>query len=132
MGIKMNLHKYTNFTIYGYQNEFMQALLNIINNAKDALLNNAIGDRNITIDIYKKLSYIIIDISDNGDGIDKKSIDKIFLQYFSTKEKGHGIGLYMTKLIIEDKLNGKISYKQKEKGSCFRITIKEYHENSRS
>jgi sensor histidine kinase regulating citrate/malate metabolism len=107
----------------------MQALLNIINNAKDALLSNDAKNRTIEIDIKKRLSYIIINISDNGPGVPKKKEDKIFLQYYSTKEKGHGIGLYMTKLIIEDKLKGRISYIKKEIGSCFRIIVKESDEN---
>jgi len=115
--------------LYGYQNEFMQALLNIINNAKDALLNNNEKNREIQINIKSKLSYVIIDIIDNGPGISKEEQNKIFLQYYSTKSKGHGIGLYMTKLIIEDKLNGKIKYINKDFGSCFRIILKESNEN---
>ena len=115
--------------IYGFQNEFMQALLNIINNAKEALLKNSEKDRFINIDIKRKLGYIAIDISDNGLGIADDKIDKIFLQYYSTKKKGHGIGLYMTKLIIEDKLDGRIKYIKKDFGSCFRVIIKESYES---
>ena len=115
--------------IYGFQNEFMQALLNIINNAKDALLKNSEKNRFINIDIKRKLSHIIIYISDNGAGIPDDKKDKIFLQYYSTKKKGHGIGLYMTKLIIEDKLNGRIKYIKRDIGSCFRIIIKESDES---
>ena len=129
--IRVNIknHSTDKLKIYGYQNEFMQALLNIINNAKDALLSNDAKNRTIEIDIKKRLSYIIINISDNGPGVPKKKEDKIFLQYYSTKEKGHGIGLYMTKLIIEDKLKGRISYIKKEIGSCFRIIVKANDEN---
>lgn len=127
--VNINNNKNKELKIYGYQNEFMQALLNIINNAKDALLKNSEKNRFINIDIRRKLKYIVIDISDNGPGISKDKIDKIFIQYYSTKKKGHGIGLYMTKLIIEDKLNGRISYIKKEIGSCFRIIIKECNES---
>lgn len=127
--IDINTHKNSNLKIYGYQNEFMQALLNIINNAKDALLQNSEKDRFINIDIKRRLKHIVIDISDNGPGISKDRAKKIFLQYYSTKKKGHGIGLYMTKLIIEDKLDGRILYIKKDIGSCFRIIIREYDEN---
>lgn len=127
--VNINNNGNKEFKIYGYQNEFMQALLNIINNAKDALLKNSEKNRFINIDIKRKLKHIVIDISDNGPGVSKDKIDKIFIQYYSTKKKGHGIGLYMTKLIIEDKLNGRISYIKKEIGSCFRIIIKECNES---
>ena len=121
--VSVNVAENTQLNVFGYENEFMQALLNIINNAKDALLHNNEKDRKIQINIYNKQHALIIDIIDNGPGISKESVDKIFIQYYSTKEKGHGIGLYMTKLIIEDKLEGKIHYKALEKGSCFRITL---------
>jgi len=115
--------------VYGYENEFMQAILNIINNAKDALLNNNEKNRKIVIKLHKKLNVAIIDIMDNGYGIPKEASDKIFLQYFSTKEQGHGIGLYMTKLIIQDKLEGQIKYKHIKNGSCFRIKLRLHDEN---
>lgn len=128
--IKINIEKGTPLKVYGYENEFMQAILNIINNAKDALLNNNEKNRFIFVDIKKRATNLIIDISDNGPGIDKETVNKIFLQYYTTKQSGHGIGLYMTKLIIEDKMNGKIRYKHKENGSCFRIKLRQNYENT--
>jgi PAS domain S-box-containing protein len=125
--VNINIHvkEGTKLTVYGYENEFMQAILNIINNAKDALLHNNEKNRNININLRNRdENTLLIDIIDNGPGIKKETVDKIFLQYFSTKEKGHGIGLYMTKLIIEDKLGGKIQYKHVDEGSCFRIKLK--------
>lgn len=122
--IKIDVAEDTNLIVYGYENEFMQAILNIVNNAKDALLNNSEKNRNIIIDIHNKNEYLIVDIIDNGPGISQETVDKIFVQYFSTKEQGHGIGLYMTKLIIEDKMGGKIKFKPREDGSCFRIKLK--------
>ena len=117
--IEINVDEDINLNVFGYENEFMQAILNIINNAKDALLNNNEKDRKIKINLYNRHNDLVIDIIDNGPGISKGSEDKIFIQYYSTKEKGHGIGLYMTKLIIEDKLGGKIHYKRiKDEGSC--------------
>ena len=113
-----------NFNIYGYENEFMQALMNVLHNAKDALLHNHEKNRNLSILFKNKYNTLVLDIIDNGPGIKSKNKNKIFQQYFSTKETGHGIGLYMTRLIIQDKLNGKIYCKNSEKGSHFRILLK--------
>jgi PAS domain S-box-containing protein len=115
-----------NLEIYGYENEFMQAVLNILNNAKEALLNNSEKNRSLSIFLKNKYNTLVLDIIDNGPGIKNKNKDKIFQQYFSTKETGHGIGLYMTKLIIQDKLDGKIYYKHSNVGSHFRIILKQH------
>ena len=124
--INIIIKENTNLNIYGYENELMQAILNIINNAKDALLVNKNNNRKIDICLKNEQNNLILDIIDNGPGISKDIQEKVFLQYFSTKSKGHGIGLYMSKLIIEDKLNGKISYKYTNNGSSFRITFKQF------
>jgi len=124
--VNINIHPNTNLKIYGYENELMQAILNIINNAKDALLVNENNNRKIDIILKNEEDNLILDIIDNGPGISKELQKKIFLQYFSTKSKGHGIGLYMSKLIIEDKLNGSISYKYTKNGSSFRIIFKQF------
>lgn len=123
INITIHVDENINLNVYGYENEFMQAILNIINNAKDALLLNHEKNRNIVINLYNKRNYLTIDIIDNGAGIPQELVDKIFIQYYSTKEQGHGIGLYMTRLIIQDKLEGKITYKHIESGSCFRIKL---------
>lgn len=123
INVTINLEKGIDLNVYGYQNEFMQAMLNIINNAKDALLCNDEKNRNIEINLKNRHKVLVLDIIDNGPGISKKNVDNIFLQYFSTKEEGHGIGLYMTRLIIQDKLGGKIQYKAMKQGSCFRILL---------
>jgi len=128
INIIINKENDLNLDIYGYENEFMQALLNILNNAKEALLNNSEKERNLTISLKNKYNTLIIDIIDNGPGIKNKNKNKIFQQYFSTKESGHGIGLYMTRLIIQEKLNGKIYYKHANIGSHFRILLKQHKE----
>ena len=128
--VNITIQKNTNLIIYGYENELMQAILNIINNAKDALLVNDSKNRKINICLKNEDTNLILDIIDNGPGIEKSVQEKIFLQYFSTKSKGHGIGLYMSKLIIEDKLNGKISYKYTKNGSSFRIIFKQIKGNN--
>ncbi len=107
--IKLSVTCRDNFVpIYGYKNEFKQVLLNIINNAKHKLIETKNG-KNIDIDIEAQSKNIKIKISDDGNLIDDDILDLIFDPYFSTNKKGTGLGLYMAKVIIEDKMNGKIS-----------------------
>jgi signal transduction histidine kinase len=129
--IKINVEIEDNscLEIYGYKNEFMQSFLNIINNAKDALLNNDYKNRRIDINLSNKDENLIILIQDNAGGINNGSLHKIFKAYFSTKKDGHGIGLYMTKMIIEDKMGGKISVENKNAGACFKIKLGHICEN---
>lgn len=90
-----------------YERELLQVLLNILNNAKDALEQKE-GYRVIFIDIYEDESYAFIEIKDNAGGIEKENISRIFEAYFTTKGelKGTGLGLYMSKQIIERNMNG--------------------------
>ena len=114
-----------NFEIFCYPNEISQALLNIISNAKDILIERDVKDACICILSYKKEDKSIISIQDNAGGIKVSPIDKIFEPYFSTKEakSGTGIGLYMTKTIIEKNNNGKIEIENSQKGAIFTITF---------
>ncbi|WP_419769292.1 MAG: ATP-binding protein [Candidatus Marinarcus sp.] len=96
--------------IENYKNELIQALINILNNAKDALNLNKIEKKYIEITLCKKAEYAVLTIKDNGGGIDKKILNKIFEPYFTTKHKsqGTGIGLYMTHQIIVNHMQGGI------------------------
>ncbi|WP_324171329.1 ABC transporter substrate binding protein [Sulfurimonas sp.] len=99
---------------YGYESEFKQVLLNIINNAKKKILSAKKGN-NINISIKSIKDYAQIRISDNGGAIPGDIIGLIFDAYFTTNKDGTGLGLYMAKVIIEDKMNGKIQvYNDKE------------------
>ncbi len=106
------------FKIKSFKSEFQQVILNILNNAKDILLENNIVDKEIKIELDKKIV-----IKDNGGGIPENIINRIFEPYFTTKEpgKGTGIGLYMSKMIIENNMNGKISAKNIKNGVEFII-----------
>ena len=95
--------------LFGLENELIQALINILNNSKDALMEiEKPIPRLIFIDVYKENEKIIIKIKDNAGGIDEKIIDKVCEPYFTTKHqsKGTGIGLYMTSEIIKKHMNG--------------------------
>jgi signal transduction histidine kinase len=111
-------------TINSYQNEFEQVILNLISNAKDALLSDKIKSPEIIINIYKE-DKIYIKISDNANGIEEAIAKKIFEPYFTTKTDtdGTGLGLYMSKIIIEKNMNGNIELQSNNKGSCFKITL---------
>jgi signal transduction histidine kinase len=91
---------------FGLENEFIQALINILNNSKDALMERE-TPRLIFINVYEENSKAIIKIKDNAGGIDKEIIDKVCEPYFTTKHqaKGTGIGLYMTEEIIVKHMN---------------------------
>lgn len=117
----------TNLMVIGYKNEFMQTLLNIVNNAKDQIKESRdakqIKRGLIHILIYNHAKNVIIEIHDNAGGIPIERLPSLFDAYFTTKENGHGIGLYMSKLIIEDKMGGKIQASNVDDGACFTITL---------
>lgn len=131
--ININFQEETKLIVLGYNNELMQSLLNIVNNAKDSIIKQKVSNKKfkglINIDIFKRTQYVQIEISDNGGGIDKKDMKKIFDPYYTTKEKGHGIGLYMTKVIIEDKMDGLIYAVNKNNGATFIIKLRLENEN---
>ncbi len=106
------------FFIDGYKNEFKQVILNIISNAKDALFQIR-ENRSINIELKDKS----IIIRDNGGGISEDIIDRIFEPYFTTKEqgKGTGMGLYISKVIIENNMDAKLLVKNIEDGVEFSI-----------
>jgi signal transduction histidine kinase len=110
-------------TLYGSPNEFSQVIINIINNAKDALSERAINEKIIRIQGYESNDEIIIRIGDNGGGISKSIMDKIFDPYFTTKKegKGTGIGLYMSKVIVESSMDGKLIASNDDQGAVFTL-----------
>jgi len=116
--------------IKGYKNEFMQIILNLISNAKDAIEEKRKEKGNfkgeITITSKKENNNIVIEVEDNGGGIKEEIKERIFEPYFTTKEegKGTGMGLYMVKEIVE-RMGGKIEVKNTQKGAKFKIILKD-------
>ena len=123
----------SNLFIHGIENQFLQVIMNILNNAKDALVEKDIKNRHIFIDLYKKNDKTYIEIQDNAGGVNEDIIEHVFEPYFTTKHKslGTGIGLYMSEEIVTKQLNGKlfvynksINYKNIDYfGACFKIKI---------
>lgn len=126
-------HKHTMF--FGYENAFTQVILNLVNNAKDAIISENVSNGIIEIEIEESEEEIKIITQDNAGGIKLKEIEKIFEPYFTTKHKsvGTGIGLYMVKQIVENQMEGKIFVKnaswiskitkQKYFGAIFEIIL---------
>ncbi len=123
-----------NIKIKTLKNELSQVLINILNNAKDAVLNNtSIEEKIIMIDTKVDNQNLIITIKDNGGGVDNKIIDRIFEPYFTTKDKqnGTGLGLYMSKEIVQKHLKGSLEvenvtfdyHKHSYKGAEFKIIL---------
>jgi signal transduction histidine kinase len=110
----------------GFPNELGQAIINIINNARDALAHKSSGEKIIDICYEENNGKIKICISDNGAGIPNDILPKIFDPYFSTKlaKHGTGLGLYMSKIIIEEHMNGKITANNLAQGANFTIILK--------
>jgi C4-dicarboxylate-specific signal transduction histidine kinase len=101
-----------------------QVFLNLYKNSLDEFKSKQIEDPYIQTKCYKNSNHIIIEISDNAGGIPQNIIDKIFDPYFSTKSKnGTGIGLYMSKIIIEQHLSGLIEVANENNGACFKIML---------
>lgn len=122
--IQLEFHKSPLPTsIEGYKGEFTQVILNIISNAKDALKQNDISNPTIIIKVVKEDDFVSIFIEDNAGGVPNEIIQKIFDPYFTTKEdgKGTGIGLYMSKIIVENNMGGTLQVYNKEAGACFEI-----------
>ena len=123
--IKINIEVNEQINYFGYKNELSQVLLNILTNSKDALSENSIKDKFIDIFLIENENNLIITIEDNAKGIDKSILEKIFEPYFSTKssKNGTGLGLYMSKIIINEHFNGEISATNKNEGLEITIII---------
>ncbi len=110
---------------FGYKSELQQALLNIISNAKDAIVENKSTIKHIEISTIAKNYELFIIIEDTGGGIPINIIDRICEPYYTTKEqgKGTGVGLYMSKQIVERHMNGELTYENGEYGARFIIKL---------
>jgi signal transduction histidine kinase len=111
--------------INGYRNEFVQVILNILNNARDVLMEREISDPRVTITISAEGDRAVVSIADNAGGIPEEFMGKIFDPYFTTKgpQTGTGVGLYMSKSIIENNMSGRLTVRNTANGAEFRIEI---------
>jgi len=110
-------------TVTGYANEYAQALLNLVNNAKEAILAKHLEAGRIRVEVREENDMAVVRVSDNGGGIPDEVLPKIFDPYFTTKEKGTGIGLYMAKAIIETNMGGRIEVCNRGDGARFTVAV---------
>ena len=124
LNIKIDFKAHDNENIaYGYENEYSQVIVNILTNSKDSFIEKDIENPLIKIELIKDENSIDLILKDNAGGIPKEIFSKIFDPYFSTKENGTGIGLYMSKMIIEKSMNGNLSAKDIDGGVKFTISV---------
>lgn len=119
--LEISFETFEDIKIFGVKSELSQVLIAIISNSIDVLKN--IKNPKIKINILSNSAEVNICILDNGGGIKLKNIKKIFEPYFSTKEEGTGIGLYLSKMIIEESFAGKILVENKKEGVLFSLFI---------
>lgn len=131
--IKYNIYIDENISIYNHEDEFIQVLINIIQNAKDALIEHNIENKLILIMVHKDDNSVVITVQDNAGGVPEDIIDKIFEPYFTTKHKsqGTGLGLHMSYRMVNEAMNGTLEVENRTfdhenktyKGAAFIIKL---------
>lgn len=121
------------YVFYGYSDEFEQVFVNLLSNAKDSIVEHNMGEGMIRIHVVDRQDAIDVEICDNGLGLSDEIQPKIFEPYFTTKDddKGTGIGLYMSKEIVDKHLKGSIEARnstfivddKEHSGACFKLTL---------
>lgn len=111
--------------VSGYENEYSQVLLNILINARDAFLERKVADPKLVIEIGREGDEAVVTITDNAGGIPEEILERIFDPYFTTKgpDRGTGIGLYMSKMIVERNMGGSLTVKNVPGGARFRVAV---------
>jgi len=125
VNITLDVHLDESLRAVGYPNEFAQVLLNILNNARDVMQERKVRSPKVTIRLTRDNGAAVVTIGDNGGGIPAGSLERLFEPFFTTKEegKGTGIGLYMSKIIIEKNMSGRLTARNTAEGAEFRIEL---------
>ncbi|WP_419675647.1 ATP-binding protein [Aliarcobacter butzleri] len=121
INLNLKFETFEDIKIFGVKNELSQVILSLVSNSIDALKNR--HNPKISINVVSSSAEVIIEILDNAGGIKAKNLKKIFEPYFSTKEEGTGIGLYLSKIIIEESFGGKLQVQNIKDGVKFSIFI---------
>jgi len=114
-----------NILLIGISNELTQVLINLLQNAKEALSDIEKKEKKIFVFIAEEKEHVLITVQDNGEGIKEDMLEKIFDPYFSTKHasQGTGLGLFMSRMIIQQSLGGTITASNNETGALFTIRL---------
>lgn len=121
--VQLNIIIEKTSAILGYSNEFGQVLLNLIHNSKDAFLEKGVKNPIINITVTMDDTATYVKVADNAQGIPETILDKIFDPYFTTKKTGTGIGLYMSRMLIENQMGGKLTVQNTAEGAEFTIKL---------
>jgi signal transduction histidine kinase len=123
--IEIRLDLQDDLVVHGFPSEYSQVLLNLLNNARDVLTEKDVAHPKVDIRLARHNGRVVLTVGDNGGGIREDIMDKIFDPYFTTKpaDKGTGIGLYMSKLIIERSMNGELTAANTGEGAEFSISL---------
>lgn len=136
--IQLTVHNKTessSLMVFGYKSEFVHVLVNLVANARDALMEKASSDQSfkkrLDIRISSDQEHVVIDILDNGPGIPEHIMPLIFNPYYTTKssKSGTGVGLYMAKMIVEKEMNGQLSAQNLDGFTKFSIQLTRIPEN---
>ena len=113
-------------TVRGYRNEYTQVIVNILNNARDIFVERGIRSPRIALRAYTEKQKSILTIADNGGGIAEELMGKMFTPYFTTKanHRGTGLGLSMSKAIIENNMQGRLTVCNRDAGAEFKIEVR--------
>ena len=124
-GVEINIMSDSDVRVLSFKKEYQQVVLIILNNAIDNFESKSIQAPKIDIMIKEYDNMAYLSICDNGSGIEKKEINRIFEPYYTTKfaNEGTGLGLYMAKMLVESSMGGQLQVKNKKDGVCFKIEI---------
>jgi len=125
-GIAIDISFDKKTVINGYPREFSQVILNLLLNSRDVFEDKNVNDPRINLSTKQTDNYVYITIKDNAGGITEENINIIFEPYFTTKSssKGTGLGLYMSKMIIEKNMNGQLNVRNEDNGAVFEIILR--------
>jgi len=123
--ITIDLHTDGDPQITGYPNEYAQVIINLLTNSCDALVERHVEDARILIHIFTENGKTVVTVTDNAGGIPDEAIDRVFNPYYTTKgpDRGTGIGLFMSKTIIEKNMGGHLTVRNTGSGAEFRVEI---------
>ena len=119
--IRIRLQAGRDLELFGFPNEYSQVLLNLLSNARDAIASSGVVQGSVEIALFEHGGQGCVTVTDNGGGIAEGDLDRIFEPYFSTKELGTGIGLYMSKTIIERNMHGRVGARNLAGGAQFEV-----------
>ncbi len=123
MRVEVRIEQIDELVVTGHRNEFSHVIMNLVNNAREALNERAVATPQISIRLFKDAGRSVVTVTDNAGGIAEEIMPRMFEPYFTTKgpDKGTGIGLYMSKNIIEKSMGGRLYVRNTGEGAEFRI-----------